>query len=402
MNLTFLEDPLRLFELQRTEALVNLGNLKEVRKEFLTYFPKDELKYLKLEDYVIGLPNRKNTFCNWLEYKLKGWGRYTGSALKSSVYYSKKNSAYKFVNSLGDDENEAFQKVRTALISLLDSGQSEDIPSIVINPLPPTLKGRVLGLYYPDRFLNIYTKHHLDFFLVQLRLEENPIRSLSEVEKREVLRDFKQNHPIMRYWQLHEFCLFLYGQLGKPDDWEKNVNSTEVNPKAIFPRKEEVKPEFIDLDWDSLFSTKRTQHKNSTHGKPNYEDNLKRCREIGDKGEKYVLELERAALEPNMAEKIDHVSLRDDSLGFDILSFELDTGKPKQIEVKSTTARAGHIFFYLTANEYSHALKLENYYLYIVFEVSSHKPKIWRLQNPFKKDPLPLKMTPAVYCVTLE
>ena len=107
---------------------------------------------------------------------------------------------------------------------------------------------------------------------------------------------------------------------------------------------------------------------------------------------------------PDLAKKVKAICKTEDGAGYDILSFELD-GTPKQIEVKSTTALPpspnSSFGFYLSANEYEQARKLANFYLYIVFDVKSEKPKIWRIKNPASLEPKRLTLKPSAYFATL-
>jgi hypothetical protein len=105
---------------------------------------------------------------------------------------------------------------------------------------------------------------------------------------------------------------------------------------------------------------------------------------IGDRGELIVLALERQRLmqagKMKLAEDVEHVSQRDDSLGFDILSFD-DDGTKRQIEVKATTSECQK-GFYITANELESSEKLQNYYLYLIFSAMSKSPRIYRIKRP--------------------
>lgn len=83
------------------------------------------------------------------------------------------------------------------------------------------------------------------------------------------------------------------------------------------------------------------------------------------------------------AERIEHVSLTDDSLGYDILSLEED-GTYRYIEVKtikSNISSSGS--FYISANELKYAQN-KNYWIYYVVDVESDNPKLYLMKNPFE------------------
>ena len=412
MYLPFLEEPLHAFLEDYDRTLARLSELEPFRERFIRRFPESALANLTLEEYVVGVPGRKDTFCYWLEYELKPWGQYVGRSEKSGVFFHKASGHYRCVSRFGsdDDPEQAFINVRSAILALLDAGKREDIPALDQNSLTGSIKGRILGLYYPERYLNIYGDSHLDYFLVQLRLDDQPLHRLSELQKREILRDFKQRHPVMRRWPLHAFCLFLYWQFGRPEDWERNLadtNTADTDRRVVLARRAEMVPDFVDLSWEDMFSPPMKQGDRTEHNGSNFKKAMDRNKEYGDRGETCVLQLEQRELKKSgnahLVDQVDHPAGREEHWrGYDILSFEPDTGVPKQIEVKSTPAKAGQFRFFLTENEYQKALDLENYYIYIVFEVSSRRPKVWQWKHPFKKTVERVKMEAVAYRVTVE
>lgn len=99
--------------------------------------------------------------------------------------------------------------------------------------------------------------------------------------------------------------------------------------------------------------------------------------DLGDAGELAVIEIEKAILRkanaPRMIEKIEHVAkTQGDGLGYDIQSITPE-GKPKFIEVKTTTSGKSEPFI-LSETEFicSHE-KGENYYLYRLYDFDKTK-----------------------------
>jgi hypothetical protein len=109
------------------------------------------------------------------------------------------------------------------------------------------------------------------------------------------------------------------------------------------------------------------------HRKPDYLKRLKQLERIGDRGEAIVVALERKRLksvgQAHLAEKVDRVSDRDDSLGYDILSFEED-GADRLIELKATSGENLDRGFCISANELKSAAGLENYYISVLSQES--------------------------------
>lgn len=101
--------------------------------------------------------------------------------------------------------------------------------------------------------------------------------------------------------------------------------------------------------------------------------NLERQKQIGDLGEKLVMDYEINLLKSlgrqDLAEAIEHSSQSiGDGLGYDIKSFNLD-GTPKYIEVKATTQSA-NADFYISARELAAAKRYkDNYVIYRVYNL---------------------------------
>lgn len=112
--------------------------------------------------------------------------------------------------------------------------------------------------------------------------------------------------------------------------------------------------------------------------------NQDRAKEIGDKGEFFVLQREKAILQQagrdNLAAAVEHVAQKNVAAGYDIKSFGLD-GRVKFIEVKSSTKQSGS--FEITSNELAVAKQKQmDYWIYKVSEVETETPSLEMIQNP--------------------
>lgn len=117
-----------------------------------------------------------------------------------------------------------------------------------------------------------------------------------------------------------------------------------------------------------------------------------------------VIDLERKRLialgRKDLASKIERVSLKSDSFGYDIVSFEVN-GDKRMIEVKATKAKIGKANFYLTANELKTANEIPNFYIYMVYEVTEEIPKVWAIKNPFNPKTESTILIPTNYKVSI-
>ena len=109
----------------------------------------------------------------------------------------------------------------------------------------------------------------------------------------------------------------------------------------------------------------------------------RQCAKNGLRGEELVLKYEYDRLtklgRKDLAENIRHVSIEDDSSGYDIESFTYDklTNKVEKlyIEVKTTTNSEKYNFF-ITKNEIEKSKKYgKQYCIYLLYDIQSEKPK---------------------------
>ena len=113
-----------------------------------------------------------------------------------------------------------------------------------------------------------------------------------------------------------------------------------------------------------------------------YLERQARNRDVGLKGERLVVEHERACLSangrPDLAELVTHIpSTLGDGAGYDVSSFLLD-GSPHHIEVKATRGSINAPFF-LSANELRYALEHPDAYsIYRIFDLGPN-PMFYKL-----------------------
>jgi len=110
-------------------------------------------------------------------------------------------------------------------------------------------------------------------------------------------------------------------------------------------------------------------------------EKLEKQREIGELGEKIVLDFEKARVKKfalDLVKKIRHISKEYIDCGYDILSFNEDRSQ-RYIEVKSTNSN--HKRFFISQNELKISREIgENYWLYFVMILKDEK-KIFAFPN---------------------
>ncbi len=372
------------FEKIRTDFSSEFKVINKLRKRFITDYPIKEIEKLTKDEYVTGKGN--STFCNRIENELNDWGNIHGStAGKFGLYFGKygddKTRKYRIGRKeYGTDEDKALKKILSAIVELLEN--KDDFEILKKNPISAMFKGKILSVYYPNDFLNIFSEKHLNYFINFLGLDND---SKSELDKQALLLNYKMSDKVMKNWSVYEFSKFLYSSFGNPNDEIKIENISEelkVFKLKDFPPIESLKFDFVDLQTNEFSKPKEIQGSQET--KVDYSNRSKNFKRIGDRGEQIVLRAEKKYLKENGREDlvglVDQISERDDSVGYDILSFELD-GREKFIEVKSTLKKIGKSNIYLSANELQVAKNKENYYFYIIYDVGSKRPKIWKVRS---------------------
>jgi len=415
MNIEQLRIKQLSFEENRQDIKKDFKELERLRSKFVTKFNYDKVKNLTIEKYVVG-HGEKDTFCYWLETKLMELGKIKGGTTadkKFGVYFSKDYDEYKTIPKWGIDGFAAYEEIKRRIIELLDAARNNDIKTIKKSPISPMFKGKILSTYYPNRYLNIFAEEHLDHFIAELGIEDKKLKG--EVDKRQHLIDYKNNDSVMKGWSIYEFYRFLYTQIGPPVSKNKlDVKSEEKNNISYelkeyldedYEKIQNVEPSFVDFEiQESNVLDENNLKKISGRKKVDFEKENRRNKKLGDRGEIVVKIAEENDLKrfgrEDLIKKIKQVSRYDDSLGYDILSFEED-GIKKYIEVKSTKSRIGTANFLISENQIRKSKSKVNFYVYVVFEANKKNPIIWRIKNPFEQPKNKVKITPISYRVVI-
>jgi HNH endonuclease len=212
------------FEPVRQANQSRYRELEKTRREFVSKFPHSRIPLLSLDDYVEG-KGSKDSFCYWVEWKTSELGRIQGAnASKFGVFFDKKTQHYKFTAKF-KSESAAIIFLREQIIQLLEAGHRNNLEIIRQIELSPMFKGKILFLYYPEKYLNIFSEDYIDHFLKEIGLPM-PDNDIDVLEKRELLQSFKSNDEIMSKWTMYEFMSFLY------DAWRSPPKPSKI-PEAL-------------------------------------------------------------------------------------------------------------------------------------------------------------------------
>lgn len=370
--------------------------LEDLRENFVNSYP---VKYIRnqmtLDDYCEG-KGKKDTFCNRLERELIGLGSIKGAtASKFGIYYSQEKHKYLINKVWRIPQNNpnlklSFDKLRNAIADLIELGKAGDEEAIQKHPLATMVKMKILSVYYPDKYLNIFSDRMLNFFTYQF-YEDDLSKNLNRFEKQKLLLDLKSEDKAMQNWNNIKYGNYLYHlfpqafALGKESKEQRQEKYQLLTPGI--DNKTIIKEPIVYEKQAVKFNSRKVKKYSQGISKIDYVQKQKTNIVIGYTGEKQVLEYERKRLSnyPDLQRQIKWQSQESDAIGYDILSYDKD-GTERQIEVKSTNAQPSDKFhFVLTENERQHALKLTNYWIYYVFSIDN-QPTIYKIKNPFKDD----------------
>ena len=372
---------------------------EDIHQKFLNKWSADRLnEILELDNYVMGHGDTDN-FCYWLERKTEILGSIRGArSIQFKVYYSKKIGGYKWIKSFKSAQD-AFDKTKKEIVNLLNAAEAGDLDSIKDNKhfkSSHMLRGKLLYLYYPEKFLNIFSEDDVNFYLNRLGLEYDSKEHI--LDKQVKLLWYKESSDEMKRWSILKYGYFLWTKFTPPLKTNRKVEDEVLREEGQYALPEVEFSEISLIGFEEIVTRERKilgKGKKRKY-KPNYIAESIRNQKLGDQGEKIVMLYEQEILTENnrndLSKKVKRVSLEDDSLGYDIRSFTPE-GKEKLIEVKAT--RSGidaNTPFYLTENERK---TMNNnagkYFLYRVFAANTTSPKLLIIDGKLLNDNFVIK-----------
>ena len=90
----------------------------------------------------------------------------------------------------------------------------------------------------------------------------------------------------------------------------------------------------------------------------------KLLKDLGDRGEEFMIEVIKNSLDPSLHNRIIHVALTDDTLGFDVAAPDpRDSQNVVLLEVKTSSRPKPKFRFYLSRNEYENGISKQNWWI---------------------------------------
>ncbi|MBO4856255.1 MAG: DUF3883 domain-containing protein [Bacilli bacterium] len=390
----------------------------ELLEQFLDLFGPDKLPNLSLQDFCFAKGDR-DTMCYWIDNTLNdlgdihingqcGFQKFGIQNIDGKYVFKRKNQKY---CKYGENEIDVYKTINKEMQKVISAAKEHDIDKIDESILPQVFKAKLTYLYNKDEWMPIYVNTDVDILLKVFGLEFSNNDTLTT--KRNKLYEFylevKKTIPCITTW---EFMHFIYKPDGyreylrgaKPVNSEIETNATQnktIKSAAVIQQMDDA--DDLVIDDEELTKFIGTYTKNGTkdrkttaltkkHNYPkkiNHQKSQQKNERKGLIGEKLIVIDENnklASLSLNLT--ADHNSLEDDTLGYDITSFD-ETGKKIYIEVKTTTTNRLD-GFHLSSKEVEKAIEYEdNYRLYRVYALDvknkTYKVEIFNGKELFEK-----------------
>lgn len=348
------------FEENKKEIKQKEREINKLIDQFLKKYTLERIAGMKIDDYVEGKAD-DNSFCYWIENKLKSAGDIHGAtAYKFGVFYSKKNSRYEVQTpKYNSDYNLAFEEIKKLIIEVIDASKEHNLDKITTSKLSNMFKNKIAYLYNREDFLPIYSDDDIKKLLIIFGLPHDQKKESIESKKDRLFKFYKDLNIIdCSPWR---FMHFIYN----PDGYRHELRDGEItdflksnNSKITIEKVVNIEDLFVERNYNGRKSVYKSDP-----------DKDKSNKLAGEKGEDRVIEyFETNKRKLNITE-IKYYCKKDgpdanDLAGCDI-EYVTSDGQHWFVEVKST--RANNVekqLFYMSDIEFNKMKEnINNYYI---------------------------------------
>lgn len=228
----------------------------------------------------------------------------------------------------------------------------------------------------PTFFDPVFKKLNIDFTTEGNASWNNYCKYLSIIQQiQNYLKE--EGYSETRLIDAHSFC-WMVSNLDKIFEGEFKSEDIQKRKKPHFEWLRNFNPD--------TYTPKVTSKKSGIS--PTDDDYLNKHKQnmmIGRKAEEVVFEYEHDRLlalgKENLAEHIEWTSLKDNSVGYDIKSYNED-GHEIYIEVKAGRITSSGLSFFISDLEYDKSQTMQNYYFYcVIFQGDQKSPLIWGIDS---------------------
>lgn len=181
-----------------------------LREKFVGKYTIDNIKNMSIEEYLI---SNTPSFCSSLDNELCLIGETRGQSRISKFGVYKKDNRILYTKKYGNNVPEAFENIKKEIEKLFPAGRDEDFKEIEKNMLAPTVKGKLLYIYYPDKYLSVYSYDDVKFFADKLGIAYEKDTAVHEIKKR--ILEFKEKSNTINDMNTLVFssCLYYWKRL---------------------------------------------------------------------------------------------------------------------------------------------------------------------------------------------
>ncbi|MFI0258626.1 McrB family protein [Streptomyces sp. NPDC017056] len=208
----------RIARFDREAAAWAAEQAEEERQRVLAEFPLEGWGGLSLERYALGPAGRQGgySFCRLMEYGTDFFGSIRGGSAAKHIVYQHRSGEWRIVPSAlhGLDAYDAWAQVRSEFVAAFAAaaeGAYDRLDELESLSYGQALTTKALAVYFPGRFLPIFSAAHIRHFTTLLggraRTYSSGVRTWQA--NRELLRLVREQ-PEFDGWSLHEVMSFLY------------------------------------------------------------------------------------------------------------------------------------------------------------------------------------------------
>lgn len=199
-----------------TKKEKEINTYKEMRdslKEFLQQWPINKLEKMTLEEYTNLKDVDNSYFGYWLETKTKSIGTMSGRSSKYGIYRvdNKDKKTYKWNKNLGKTEEEAFTKVKQAILKIIEHVKNKEWKKIdEVKELWPIVKCKIAFLYSNEQLVPMYNR---DEFLLPIAKYFNDRIKKYDNDKLYELSTIELNRFIFEQKETNQDLFVFYHEL---------------------------------------------------------------------------------------------------------------------------------------------------------------------------------------------
>jgi 5-methylcytosine-specific restriction enzyme B len=244
---------------------------KNKRREFIERFPLESIPTMTVEEYAD--TTTKDAFIYWLEFKDVLGGIGGGNASKHGIYRSG-NGQYcmgastKRKELTGDELEAQFTALREQIVTCLRFAEEDRIDEIPVSQLKiwQSVLLKILNIYYPEKFFNVYARKVIDPLSEELSIPEEIVKAKPKnyilIQHTAYMR-LKEIHPFKNwdYVKISEFIWKRYGESKVAKNWLLEHRYEERDYLPYFYEKNVVSLPIFKQDLSSYLASDDLQSK---------------------------------------------------------------------------------------------------------------------------------------------